>query len=142
MAKDMIEDCTELSKSGIAALRGALRGELLEPGSSGYDTARILWNRMIDRRPRLIALCRNAADVAASINFARDCGLAIAVRSGGHNVAGYAVCEGGLMIDMSPMNSVRLAPSLDRADVEGGATWIDVDAATTPFGRATPGGLI
>src|SRR5215469_18683032 len=142
MANDVIEGRTELSEAKIAALRGALRGELLEPGSPGYDGARIVWNRMIDRRPRLIARCRNAADVAASINFARDWGLAIAVRSGGHNVAGYAVCDRGLMIDMSPMNSVRLAPGLDRADVEGGATWIDVDAATTAFGRATPGGLI
>jgi len=97
---------------------------------------------MIDRRPALIARCRNAADVAASVNFARDHGLAIAVRSGGHNVAGYAVCDSGLMIDMSAMNGVRVAPGLDRAIVEGGATWGDMDAATTPFNRATPGGLI
>ncbi|WP_245496826.1 FAD-binding oxidoreductase [Rhizobium ruizarguesonis] len=97
---------------------------------------------MIDRRPALIARCRNAADVRASVNHARAHGLAIAVRSGGHNVAGYAVCDGGLMIDMSLMNAVRVAPGLDRASAEGGATWGDVDAATTPFGRATPGGLI
>ncbi len=90
----------------------------------------------------MIARCRNAADVVASVNHARSHGLAIAVRSGGHNVAGYAVCDGGLMIDMSLMNAVRVAPGLDRAFVEGGATWDDVDAATTPFGRATPGGLI
>jgi FAD/FMN-containing dehydrogenase len=97
---------------------------------------------MIDRRPALIVRCRNAADVVASVDHARSHGLAIAVRSGGHNVAGYAVCDGGLMIDMSLMNAVRVAPELDRAYVEGGATWGDVDAATTPFGRATPGGLI
>jgi len=97
---------------------------------------------MIDRRPALIARCRNAADVVASVSYAREQGLAIAVRSGGHNVAGYAVCDGGLMIDLSLMNGVRIGSDLDHAFVEGGATWLDVDAATTPFGRATPGGLI
>ncbi len=125
-----------------ADLASQLRGELLEPGAPGYDDARLVWNGMIDRRPSLIARCRNAADVMACVNHARDNGLAIAVHSGGHNVAGYAVCEGGMMIDMSLMNGVRLDPMLDRAHVEGGATWGDVDAATTPFGRATPGGLI
>jgi FAD/FMN-containing dehydrogenase len=124
------------------ALRDKLRGELLEPGNSAYDEARVVWNGMIDRRPALIARCCNAADVRASVKYARVHGLAVAVRSGGHNVAGYAVCDGGLMIDMSLMNAVRVAPTLDRAFVEGGATWGDVDAATTPFGRATPGGLI
>ncbi|MDT4789549.1 FAD binding domain protein [compost metagenome] len=124
------------------ALRYELRGELLAPGSAAYDAARVVWNGMIDRRPALIARCRNAADVVASVKHARTHGLAIAVRSGGHNVAGYAVCNGGLMIDMSPMNAVRITPERDRAFVEGGATWGDVDAATTPFRRATPGGLI
>lgn len=124
------------------ALRRTLRGELLEPGSAAYDAARVVWNGMIDRRPALIARCRNAGDVIASVNHARTYELGIAVRSGGHNVAGYAVSDGGLMIDMSLMNAVRVTPRLDRAYVEGGATWSDVDAATTPFGRATPGGLI
>ncbi len=124
------------------ALRNQMRGELLEPGSSGYDAARVVWNGMIDRRPGLIARCRNAADVAASVNYAKTQGLVITVRSGGHNVAGYAVCSDGVMIDMTLMNGVRMSPDLDRAFVEGGALWADVDAATTPFGRATPGGLI
>lgn len=124
------------------ALRNTLRGELLEPGSPAYDAARVVWNGMIDRRPALIARCRNAADVMASVNHARAHGLGIAVRSGGHNVAGYAVCDGGMMIDLSLMNAVRVTPGLDRVFVEGGATWGDVDAATTPFARATPGGLI
>ena len=124
------------------ALCSILRGELLEPGSAAYDAARVVWNGMIDRRPALITRCRNAADVIASVNYARAHGLVIAVRSGGHNVAGYAVCDGGLMIDMSLMNAVHVAPGLDRANVEGGATWADVDAATAPFARATPGGLI
>ena len=126
----------------VEGFRAQLRGEVLDPSSPSYNDARVVWNGMIERRPALIARCRNAADVAASVSFAREHGLAIAIRSGGHNVAGYAVCDGGLMIDMSAMNGVRLVPGLDRAIVEGGATWGDVDAATTPFGRATPGGLI
>jgi FAD/FMN-containing dehydrogenase len=124
------------------ALRGQLQGELLEPGSQAYDIARIVWNGMIDRRPSGIARCRNAADVMACVNAARQNGLLAAIRAGGHNVAGYAVCDGGLMIDLSLMNAVRLDPQLDRVYVEGGATWGDVDAATVPFGRATPGGLV
>ena len=131
-----------IATAQIEAFRALLRGEVLDPSSPSYDATRVVWNGMIDRRPALIARCRNAADVAASVSFARDHGLAIAVRSGGHNVAGYAVCDGGLMIDISSMNGVRVAPGLDRAIVEGGATWGDVDAATTPFNRATPGGLI
>ena len=124
------------------ALRSQLQGELLEPGSQAYDIARIVWNGMIDRRPGAIARCRNAADVMACVNAARENGFLAAIRAGGHNVAGYAVCDGGLMIDLSLMNAVRLDPQLDRVYVEGGATWGDVDAATVPFGRATPGGLI
>ena len=128
--------------SAIENLRSSLRGEVLEPANPAYDSTRVIWNAMIDRRPALIARCKNAADVAASIKFARDNSMGIAVRSGGHNVAGYAVCEGGLMVDLSLMNAVRVLPGLDRAIVEGGSTWADVDAATAPFGRATPGGLI
>ena len=130
------------NSGAVDALRSSLRGELLDAAHPAYDETRVVWNGMIDRRPALIARCRNAADVAAAVNFARDHGLVIAVRSGGHNVAGYAVCEGGMMIDMSLMNGVRLSPALDRAFVEGGAQWRDVDMATAPFNRATPGGLI
>jgi FAD/FMN-containing dehydrogenase len=126
----------------INAFRAQIQGEVLDSGSPSYDATRAVWNAMIDRQPAIIARCRNAADVAASINFAREQGLTIAVRAGGHNVAGYAVCDDGLMIDMSLMNGVHIMPGLERATVEGGATWGDVDAVTTPFGRATPGGLI
>jgi FAD/FMN-containing dehydrogenase len=131
-----------ISRAAIDTLRAEFRGEILEPGHRDFDATRVVWNGMIDRRPALIARCRNAADVVAAVGFARLHRLPLAVRSGGHNVAGYAVCEGGMMIDMQPMNGVRLSPSLDRAFVEGGAMWGDVDAATAPFGRATPGGLI
>ena len=124
------------------ALSGQLCGELLTPDRPAYEAARAIWNAMIDRRPAAIARCRNAADVMAGVNAARENDLVVAIRAGGHNVAGYAACDGGLVIDLSLMNAVRIDPRLDRAYVEGGATWGDVDAATTPFGRATPGGLI
>ena len=133
---------TALDPAAIDALRGRFRGEVLEPSSPTYDATRVVWNGMIDRRPALIARCRNAGDVVTAVNFARDHDLPLAIRSGGHNVAGYAVCDAGVMIDMTLMNGVRLSPALDRAFVEGGAHWLDVDAAITPFNRATPGGLI
>ena len=119
-----------LDNAAIERLRAQLRGELLDPCSASYDVARVVWNGIIDRRPALITRCRNSGDVAASIDFARDHSLVIAVRSGGHNVAGYAVCDGGLMIDLSLMNGVRVDPTLDRAYVDGGATWGDVDGQT------------
>ena len=131
-----------MDSGAVDALRAQLRGDVLDAGHPDYDQARVVWNGMIDRRPALIARCRNAADVAAAVNFSRAHDLSIAIRSGGHNVAGYAVCEAGMMIDMSLMNGVRVSPALDRAFVEGGALWLDVDSATAPFGRATPGGLI
>ncbi len=132
----------QVSADAVQSLRSQLRGEVIDKTDTSYDALRLVWNGMIDRRPALIARCRNAADVAAAVNFARDHRLPVAIRSGGHNVAGYAVCDGGMMIDMTLMNGVRLSPSLDRAYVEGGALWGDVDAATAPFNRATPGGLI
>jgi FAD/FMN-containing dehydrogenase len=132
----------KIATADIETFRAQLRGEVLEPSSASYDATRVVWNGMIDRKPAMIARCRNAADVAAAVGFASDRGLAIAIRSGGHNVAGYAVCDGGLMIDLTLMNGVRVTPDLETAIVEGGATWADVDAATTAFGRATPGGLI
>ena len=133
---------TPFDATALAAFRGQMRGEILTPLDPNYDATRVIWNGMIDRRPTLITRCRNAADVAASVRFARTHDLVISIRSGGHNVAGYAVCDGGLMIDLSLMNGVRVSPSLDRAHVAGGAVWNDVDGATTPFGRASPGGLI
>src|SRR5215470_3049559 len=139
MKRDTI---TAISPAHIDSLRAAFRGDLVDPSHPSYDSTRCVWNGIFDRRPALIARCRNAADVAASVIFARDHRLTIAIRCGGHNVAGYAVHDGGLMIDLTLMNGVRVDPGLDRAVVEGGAIWGDVDAATTPFGRATPGGLI
>ena len=123
-------------------LKAILRGRLLQSGDEDYDPTRVVWNAMIDRRPAFIVQCHGTADVIAAVNFARTQGLVVAVRGGGHNVAGYAVCDGGLMIDLSTMRGVRVDAEARRAWVQGGATWSDVDAETTALGLATPGGLV
>jgi FAD/FMN-containing dehydrogenase len=128
--------------SAVDTLRGALRGEVLTAGGSGYDAARAVWNAMIDRRPLLIVRAKGVADVIDAVNFARDHGLPVSIRGGGHNVAGHAVCDGGLMIDLSLMRAVHVDPQTRRARVEGGATWGDVDRETQVHSLATPGGLI
>ena len=123
-------------------LKNGIRGSLLLPGDQGFDDARRIFNAMIDRRPAAIARCRGTADVVHAVNFARAHGLTVSVRGGGHNVAGQAICEGGLVIDLSGMTSVRVDPAGHRAWVEGGATWGEVDRETQLFGLATPGGLV
>jgi hypothetical protein len=126
----------------IAVLRQTLRGTLLGPDDPDYEPARGIWNGMIDRRPDLIARCQGVADVIAAVNFAREHGLLVAVRGGGHGVAGFGTSEGGITIDLSPMRAVRVDLAARHAWVQGGATWGDVDCETTAFGLATPGGLI
>lgn len=123
-------------------LAGEFVGEILEDGDPGYDSGRAVWNAMIDRRPALIARCRGTADVIAAVNHARDRGLAVSIRGGGHNVAGHAVGEGAMMIDLSQMRAVHVDPAARIAVVEGGETWGDVDRESQAFGLATPGGLI
>jgi FAD/FMN-containing dehydrogenase len=115
---------------------------MLLPDDAEYDATRGIWNGMIDRRPSVIVRCHGVADAIAAVNFARDHGLLVAVRGGGHGVSGHAVCDGGMMIDLSNMRTVRVDPTARRAWVQGGATWGDVDCETTAFGLATPGGLI
>jgi FAD/FMN-containing dehydrogenase len=126
----------------IASLRGVITGEVLTQGDTGYDTARSVWNAMIDRRPALIVRCKGSLDVIRAVEFARAHHLPASIRGGAHNVAGHAVCDRGVMIDLSSMRGVRVDPDARRAWVEGGATWADVDRATQAFGLATPGGLI
>ncbi|TCC15662.1 FAD-binding oxidoreductase [Kribbella sindirgiensis] len=116
--------------------------EFLRTGDAGYDEARTVWNAMIDRRPAVIARCASAADVAEAVRFGRAAGLEIAVRCGGHNIAGLAVPEGGLMIDLTPMNAVRVDPSAQRAWVQGGALLGELDKATQEYGLATTAGNV
>jgi len=130
------------SELDLATFRGLVGGDVIAPGDAGYDAARSVWNAMIDRRPAVIVRCRSTADVVAAVTFARRQDLPVSVRGGGHNVAGHAVADGAVMVDLSPMNGVRVDPGQARAIVEGGATWAAVDRATQEFGLATPGGLI
>jgi FAD/FMN-containing dehydrogenase len=124
-----------------AALEG-FGGELLRDGDPGYDESRTVFNAGIDRRPALIARCTGAADVIAAVGFAREQGLPISVRAGGHSVAGHAVVEDGLMIDLRPMNRVRVDPERRTAWCGGGANWGEVDRETQAFGLAVTGGRL
>jgi FAD/FMN-containing dehydrogenase len=125
----------------LGALQTALRGKVLDPSADGYDEARTIWNAMIDRRPALIVRCAGASDVMRAVRFAVDNQLPIAVRGGGHNIAGNAVCDDGLVIDLSQMKSVRVDPITQRAWVEPGATLADLDKETQSFGLAVPTGI-
>ena len=125
----------------IDAFAKNLRGDLIQPGDRCYDTARQLYNGMIDRRPRLIARCADVADVITAIQFAREKELLLAVRGGGHNAGGLGSCDNGLVIDLSRLKDVRVDPIRNTARVAGGSTWGDVDHATHAFGLATPSGV-
>jgi len=125
----------------IDGLKSRLGGSLLTPRSAEYDEVRQIWNAMIDRRPALIVRCTNAADVLACVRFAREHRLLTSIRGAGHNIAGNAVCDGGLMIDLSPMKSVRVDPRNRIAKVEPGATLADFDKEAQAFGLATPLGI-
>ncbi|MBJ7330302.1 MAG: FAD-binding oxidoreductase [Solirubrobacteraceae bacterium] len=125
-----------------AVLREHMTGEVITPEHPEYEAARRVWNGMIDRHPALIARCADASDVGVAVRFACDRSIPLAVRGGGHNVAGTAVCDGGLVVDLSAMRSVHIDPSGETVHVQGGATWADVDAVTAPLGRATTGGVV
>ena len=130
-----------LSSDAIEELKAATRGQVLLPGDSGFDDARRIWNAMIDRRPAAIVRCAGVADVRRAVAFARDNDLLLAVRGGGHNIAGSAVCDDGLVIDLSPMKSVRVDAVTRRAYVEPGATLGDFDHEAQGFGLAAPLGI-
>ena len=118
------------------------RGDVITPGDDEYEGARLVWNGNVDRRPRVIARCGGTADVAAAVRCARDRDLEIAVRGGGHNVAGTAVCDDGIVIDLSAMRAVSVDPVARTALVHGGALWGDVDHETQAYGLATTGGIV
>lgn len=126
----------------LASLEGTLTGSVLRPGSAAYDEARTLFNSMIDKRPAVIARCATPEDVAAALRFGREHGLEIAVRAGGHSVAGMSLCDGGLVLDVRPMNQVEVDPQRRVARVGGGCTWAQVDRATQEHGLATTGGRV
>ena len=119
-----------------------LRGNVIQRGDEGYDEARAVYNGMIDKKPALIAQCANAADVMAAVNYGREQGMDIAIRGGGHNGGGLGTVDGGLVIDLSLINNVRVDPTARTVRVGGGAVWGDVDAATHAFGLAVPTGII
>jgi FAD/FMN-containing dehydrogenase len=132
----------ELSDEALAELRMRLRGEALTPGDPGYEQARKPFNAMQTDRPSLVVRCTGTADVVDAINFARDNGIELTVRGGGHSVAGLSSSDGGMVIDLSPMHGVDIDPEARLARVQGGALWGDVDRETQLFGLATPGGVV
>jgi FAD/FMN-containing dehydrogenase len=132
----------ELDDRDLRELSRRLAGTLLTSADAGYDDARTVWNRMIDRRPALIVRCASLADVDAALRFARERDLLISVKGGGHNVTGYAVCAGGLMLDMSAMREAQVDAERRIVVVGAGATWKDVDTATQCHGLATVGGIV
>jgi FAD/FMN-containing dehydrogenase len=134
-------DTATIAGDAIEALRGLVRGSVCLPDEPGYHEARTIWNAMIDRRPGAVVRCAGAADVIRAVRFARDHDLLLAMRSGGHNIAGNAVCDGGLTIDLSLMKSVRVDPARRIARVEPGATLAEFDKEAQAFGLATPVGI-
>jgi len=134
-------ELVEVDEEQLATLAASLRGNCLVPGEPDYDEARTIWNEMIDRKPGLIVQCRGAADVALATKFARDRNLLVSIKAGGHNIAGKAVCDGGLMIDLSRMTSVHVDPQRALARVEAGALLGDVDKETQAHGLAVPVGI-
>jgi FAD/FMN-containing dehydrogenase len=133
---------TTIERAAVSDLGASLRGTLLTPGQDGYDVARRIWNGMIDKHPALIARCADTADVVRVVTFARERELLLAVRGGGHSFPGYSTCDGGLVIDLSPMNSVRVRADTRSAEVGGGAWVMHVDTAAQKQGLATTLGEI
>lgn len=133
---------TGVGAEAVDTLRGKLRGGLITPDSAGYDAARRIWNGNIDRRPGAIARCAGVSDVRRAVDFAREQGVRVAVRGGGHSAPGYGSAEGGFVIDLSPMKGVRVDPSNRVAWAEPGVLWLEFDGETQGFGLATTGGTV
>src|SRR5262245_28062220 len=142
MAKTLSGDTIAIRAADVEQLAASLRGRLLLPSSDGYDAARKLWNGAFDRHPALIAVCASPSDVRSAVDFARSHRLLTAVRGGGHSATGKSSCDGGLMIDLAPMRSVRVDGDARTARVEGGALLGDLDRETRPFGLVTTAGTV
>jgi len=128
--------------SSLSDFEAVFTGELILPGDPRYDTSRAVFNAMIDKHPALIARCATTADVAAAVGFARETGVAVAVRGGGHSVVGYGVCDGGIVIDLGKLKSIDVDPAGKTARAGGGVLWGELDAATQQHGLHTPGGRV
>jgi FAD/FMN-containing dehydrogenase len=133
---------TDAISVDVERLSRLVQGPVIAPGDEGYDEARSIWNGAIDRRPACIARCTGVADVVAAVRFARERGLLVAVRSGGHGVGGHAVCDGGLVIDLSAMKGIRVDPATRTARAEAGVLWGELDREAQLFGLATVGGIV
>jgi FAD/FMN-containing dehydrogenase len=132
----------KLDENSIQQLKAAVRGRIIEPTDKDYDDARKVYNAMIDKKPRLIVRCFDVADVIASVNFARENGRLLAIRSGGHNAGGLGIADDALVIDLAQIKYTRVDPAARTVTVGGGCTWGDVDHATHAFGMATPSGIL
>src|SRR4051812_2018041 len=133
---------TAIDNSLVSGFASRLSGAVLVPSETGYDAARAVYNGLVDRRPELIIRCRTVDDVVAALELARRAGLEVSVRGGGHNVAGRAVTDGGLMIDLAQMKAIRVDPEHASATVGGGVLWGELNAAAAEHGLAVTGGLV
>lgn len=131
-----------IDPAAVETLISSVRGQVITPDSAEYDAARRVWNGMVDKHPALIARCRGASDVIATVNFAREHRLPLSVRGGGHNVAGLALCDGGVTLDLSLMRGIRVDPIARSVRAEGGVTWGELDRESLAFGLATTGGMV
>src|SRR3954469_20124503 len=131
-----------LGDATLAELEQGLSGRLIRPGDADYDEARAIWNGAHDRRPELIVRAAGVADVMRAVDFARSEDLIVSVRGGGHSLPGFSTNDGGIVIDLSPMNAVRVDPVSRTAAAEGGCTWADLDHETQAFRLAVTGGLV
>jgi FAD/FMN-containing dehydrogenase len=131
-----------LGEATLGELEGALRGQLVRPTDPDYDQARVVWNAAHDRHPALIVRCAGVADVVQAVEFARSEGLQVAVRGGAHSIAGFSTCDGGVVIDTSPMKGIRVDPASRQAVAQPGLTWSEFDHETQAFGLAVTGGLV
>src|SRR2546428_10432831 len=131
-----------LHAASLEKLRNGFRGEMLQPGDREYDSSRVVWNAMADRHPALIARCTRVEDVVTAVRFAREHDLVIAVRGGGHSVAGFSTCDGGVVIDLAGMRAVEIDPASRTASVEGGALLEQLDRAAQEHALACPVGVV
>jgi len=140
--KNLNNEETTIDEATIQLLKVKLRGEIILPGDAGYDKERSIWNGMINKKPGMIICCKGASDVIHSVNFARENNLLVSVRGGGHNVAGNAVCEGGVMISLNYMKGIMVDPVNRTAIAQAGVNWGELDKETEVFGLAAPGGIV